>query len=158
VVAVDPSGNTGEGDKHAECGIIVVARCADGHAYLLSDASAKLSPERWAQRAVDLYYSYRADRIVAEKNFGGQMVESTIRMVNQSAKVQLVQASRGKAIRAEPVACLYEQQRVHHVGVFPQLEEQMCSWTPTQNGPSPDRLNALVWGVSELLVEGSVWT
>ncbi len=157
VVAIDPSG--GSGSNNAETGIIVACRGQDGHAYVLADASGRLSPERWATRAVDLYQSYRADRIVAEQNFGGAMVENTIRMV-APARVKMVQASRGKAIRAEPVVAIYEQCRVHHVGVFAELEDQLCQWTPDGGGPSPDRLDALVWAITELMVDGpniSVW-
>jgi phage terminase large subunit-like protein len=154
VVAIDPSGNSGAGEG-AECGIVVAASTPDRHAYILEDASARLSPERWARRAVDLYQIHRAARIVAEKNYGGEMVERCIKMVSQSVPVQLVQASRGKAVRAEPVIALYEQKRIHHVGVFPALEDQLCQWVPGSSGPSPDRLDALVWAISELLVEGT---
>ena len=157
VVAIDPSG--GSGSNNGETGIIVACRGQDGHAYVLADASGRLSPERWATRAVDLYHSYSADRIVAEQNFGGAMVENTIRMVAH-ARVKMVQASRGKAIRAEPVVALYEQCRVHHVGVFAELEDQLCQWTLDGGGPSPDRLDALVWAITELMVDGpntSVW-
>jgi phage terminase large subunit-like protein len=118
VVAIDPSGNTGTGEG-AECGIVVACKASDGHGYVLQDASARLSPERWARRAVDLYDAWRADRIVAEKNYGGEMVERCIKMVRQHVPVTLVTASRGKAVRAEPVVALYEQRRIHHVGVFP---------------------------------------
>jgi phage terminase large subunit-like protein len=154
VVAIDPSGNSGAGEG-AECGIVVACRTPDNHGYVLADASARLSPERWARRAVDLYEQWRADRIIAEKNFGGEMVERCIKMVRPHVAVTLVQASRGKAVRAEPVVALYEQQRVHHVGMFAQLEDQLCSWVPGSSGPSPDRLDALVWAIAELLVEGT---
>jgi phage terminase large subunit-like protein len=153
VVAIDPSG--GSGTNNAEVGIVVAGKDKQGHAYVLQDASARLSPERWAARAIDLYEAYRADRIVCEQNFGGAMVEATIRMVAQSTNrpcphVTLVNASRGKQIRAQPVVALYEQHRVHHLGVFAELEDQMCQWEEGQ--PSPDRLDALVWAISELLV------
>jgi phage terminase large subunit-like protein len=154
VIAIDPSGNNGSADN-AECGIIVAALGRDNHGYVLADASARLSPERWARRGVDLYEQYRADKIIAEQNFGGAMVENTIKMVAQYVPVKLVQASRGKAVRAEPVVALYEQRRVHHVGVFQQLEDQLCQWVPGSGGPSPDRLDALVWAISELMVENT---
>ncbi len=152
VVSVDPSG--GAKATNAECGIVVAGRDQDGHGYVLADVSARLSPERWAARAVAMYEQFKADRIVCEQNYGGQMVESTIRMVSRSTPVKMIQASRGKQQRAEPVCALYEQQRVHHVGVFAELEDQMCGWIPGQPGPSPDRLDAAVWALSELMVSG----
>jgi phage terminase large subunit-like protein len=151
VIAVDPSGGTK--DSNAECGIIAAAKDRHGHAYVLADVSARLSPERWAARAVALYEQFRADRIICEQNFGGQMVESTIRTVNRHVAVKMIQASRGKQQRAEPVVALYEQRLVHHVVTFPQLEDQMTGWVPGQPGPSPDRLDALVWALSELCVD-----
>jgi phage terminase large subunit-like protein len=161
VVAIDPSG--GSGDSNAECGIVVAAKGADNHGYVLQDASGRLSPERWGTRACDLFAQHRADRIIAEQNFGGAMVENTIRMINPRVPVKLVQASRGKQQRAEPVVALYEQARVHHVGLFGALEDQLCQWVPGTSGPSPDRLDALVWAISELCVEGGsldlgMWT
>ena len=125
---------------------------------MISDVSAKLSPERWARRASDAYEIHKADRIVAEKNFGGDMVAATIRSVNPRARVKLVNASRGKAVRAEPVVALYEQRRVHHVGMFRELEDQLCQWDPNGSAGSPDRLDALVWAVTDLLVERQSWT
>jgi phage terminase large subunit-like protein len=100
VIAIDPSGNNGSADN-AECGIIAAALGRDGHGYVLADASARLSPERWARRAIDMYETYRADKIIAEGNFGGQMVEHTIKMVSPHTPVKVVNASRGKAVRAE---------------------------------------------------------
>lgn len=147
VVAVDPSG--GSGPDSDEQGIIAAGQGVDGEFYVLADRSCKLSPSGWAGRAVQAYREYAADRIVAERNFGGEMVESTIRQVDQSVPVKMVSASRGKVQRAEPVAALYEQGRVHHVGAFPQLEDQLTMWTP-QSGLSPDRLDALVWALTEL--------
>ena len=105
---------------------------------------------------------HKADRIVAEQNFGGAMVESTIRNVDQNAPVRMVVASRGKQLRAEPISALYEQHRVHHIGEFPQLEDQMCGWAPAESGPSPDRVDALVWACTELMggnkCHRSTWT
>lgn len=100
-----------------------------------------------------MYRSLRADRIVAEANFGGEMVAATIRAVDGRVPVKLVHASRGKAVRAEPIVALYEQRRVHHVGLLPGLEDQLCSWAPTDGGPSPDRLDALVWALTALMSE-----
>lgn len=147
VVAIDPSG--GSGPNNDEQGIIVAGLGVDGELYVLADRSCKLSPHGWASRAVAAFHEFAADRIVAEKNYGGDMVESTIRQVDANAAVKVITASRGKAQRAEPVAALYEQHRVHHVGPLPQLEDQMTTWTPI-DGTSPDRLDALVWAMTEL--------
>lgn len=147
VVAVDPSG--GSGPNHDEQGIVVAGLGVDGGLYVLADRSCSLSPHGWASRAVGAYHEFAADRIVAERNYGGDMVESTIRQVDAHAAVKVITASRGKTQRAEPVAALYEQHRVHHVGALPKLEDQMTTWTP-QDGSSPDRMDALVWAVTEL--------
>jgi hypothetical protein len=122
----------------------------DGHAYVLRDASGRYTPDGWARRAVQLFRDLRADRIVAEANFGGAMVEATIRAIDQTVPVKMVTASRGKQVRAEPIVALYEQRRVHHVGGFPELEDQLCGWDPMEGGPSPDRLDALVWALTEI--------
>ncbi len=151
VVAVDPAG--GSSKQNAETGIILAGRADDGHAYVLADQSGRFTPDGWARRAVELFHVHRADRIVAEQNYGGAMVEATIRAVDASVPVKMVVASRGKQVRAEPVVSLYEQRRVHHVGIFPEMEDQLCSWDPASNDPSPDRLDALVWCISELMVE-----
>ena len=134
-------------------------KCKDhqGHGYVLGDASGKHQPAEWAKIAVAAYRAHHADRIVAERNNGGAMVEATIRVVDGNVPVTTVWASRGKAVRAEPVSALYEQGKVHHIGMFPKLEDQMCSFTTdfdrARAGYSPDRLDALVWGLTELLVE-----
>ncbi|MGB6771205.1 MAG: terminase family protein [Candidatus Dormiibacterota bacterium] len=148
VVGVDPSG----GGKD-ECGIIVCGQTHDGDVYVLDDRSGRFPSVEWARRAIQAYHEYKADRIVVETNFGGDNVTANIAAVDPQIPVRDVKASRGKVIRADPVATQYAQKRVHHVGDFPQLERQMCEWTP-QSGYSPDRLDALVWGVTELL-EGS---
>jgi phage terminase large subunit-like protein len=147
VVAVDPSGGTGPNAD--EQGIVVAGQGIDGDLYVLADRSCSLSPHGWASRAVAAFHEYRADRIVAERNYGGDMVESTIRQVQTDVPVKVITASRGKVQRAEPVAALYEQHRVHHVGALPRLEDQMTTWTPA-SGTSPDRMDALVWAVTEL--------
>ena len=147
VVAIDPSG--GSGPNHDEQGIVVAGLGIDGELYILADRSCSLSPHGWASRAIGAFHEFSADRIVAEKNYGGDMVESTIRQVDKHVPVKVISASRGKAQRAEPVAALYEQCRVHHVGALAKLEDQMTTWTP-QDGTSPDRLDALVWAVTEL--------
>lgn len=149
VVAVDPSG--GSGPDNDEQGIVVVGLGVDGDLYVLADRSCKLSPHGWASRAIAAYREFNADRIVAEVNFGGAMVESTILQVDKNVPVKVISASRGKAQRAEPIAAIYEHSpaRAHHVGAHPQLEDQMTTWTP-QDGTSPDRLDALVWAMTEL--------
>lgn len=146
VVAIDPSATT-TGD---EAGIIVAGLGPDGHGYVLDDATIRGSPHTWGSRAVQAYHRYRADRIVAEVNNGGEMVELTIRTVDDKVAYKAVHASRGKRTRAEPIAALYEQGRVHHVGTFAELEDEMCDWEPEM--PSPNRMDALVWALTELML------
>lgn len=156
IVSVDPATSNEEGSD--ETGIVVVglARDADGYTkgYVLEDGSIKGSPEEWARRVVHLYRKWEADKIVAEKNQGGDMVASVIKAVDRSLSPKLVHASRGKYIRAEPISSLYEQNRVSHVGRFDKLEDQMCTFSVDNirgNGMgSPDRVDALVWGLTEL--------
>lgn len=155
VIAVDPSGCSGEEDERSdEVGIMAVGRGIDKHGYLLEDASGRYSPAEWAKKAIELYDLWNADCIVAEKNYGGAMVMSTIKSARQNAKVKVVHATRGKVQRAEPVSSLYEQGLVHHIGFFPELEDQMLSFSTSgyQGSKSPDRADALVWGFSELLL------
>ena len=149
VVAIDPAG--GSSRRSDETGIVAAGVGRDGRGYVLADASGRYTPDGWARAAIGLYDSLKADRIVAEANFGGEMVEGTIRAVNPRVPVKLVHASRGKMVRAEPVVALYEQRRVHHVGNLPGLEDQLCGWNPAEAGPSPDRLDALVWGITDLM-------
>ena len=149
VVAIDPTGSR-SGD---EAGIVVAGVDADGCGYVLADESGSgMSPEEWADRAVQAYHQHRADRIVGEANFGGDMVESTLRVVDPGVAYKAVHASRGKAVRAEPVAALYERGMVSHVEEFPELEDQLCMWTP-DSGWSPDRLDALVWCITDLMLQ-----
>ena len=147
VVAIDPSGGDGAGND--EQGIVVAGKGIDGYLYILADRSCKLSPQGWASRAVAAYHEYKADKIVAEKNFGGDMVEAVVKQVDRNIPFKMVTASRGKVQRAEPIAALYEQSKVRHVKGLEQLEAQMTGWTP-QDGTSPDRLDALVWALTEL--------
>lgn len=148
VVAIDPAtSNKGESD---ETGIIVAGRKGE-EAYVLDDLSLQASPNSWASKAIKAYHTHNADRIVAETNQGGDMVENTIRQVDSSVSFKQVKASRGKQIRAEPVSALYEQGRVYHTETFSELEDQLCSWTPGDS--SPDRMDALVWGLTELMLE-----
>lgn len=149
VVGIDPAMTANEGSD--ETGVIVGAVGRDGHGYVLDDVSLIASPPEWARQAVAAYHRHRADRMIAETNNGGDMVEHTIRMVEPSISFKQVRASRGKAVRAEPVAALYEQGRVHHVGTFSELEDQLCGWT-IDSDDSPDRLDALVWVMTELMV------
>lgn len=158
VVGVDPSGSDGTGGDSQ--GIVAVALGADRHAYVIADRTCRLSPDGWAGTVAKLAKDVGADRVVAEKNFGGAMVESVLRTANPNLPVKLVNASRGKAVRAEPVAALYEQGKVHHVGSFPDLEEQMTMTTTAgyQGSGSPDRMDALVWALTELMLEGGNYT
>ena len=151
-VGVDPSGGPGE------CGIIVagIGPCSckgttEIHGFVLEDRSRKGPPHKWAQEVVAAYYRNHADRIFAEKNFGGDMVEATLRTVDPSIAFQSVSASRGKAVRPEPIAALYEQGKVHHVGHFDGLENEMISWQPGISNWSPNRIDALVWVLTELM-------
>jgi phage terminase large subunit-like protein len=150
VVAIDPAGSMS--DAGDEIGIGAAGKGVDGHGYVLEDASCRLKPLGWAARAIALYHKWEADAIVAETNYGGAMVESTLHTVDPNVRVIQVSASRGKAVRAEPTSALYEQGRFHHVGSFAELEEQMCALTPSGYGlnGSPDRVDWLVWASTEL--------
>lgn len=143
VVAIDPSASS-TGD---EAGIITMGR-ANKEGYTIADNSIQGSPKTWATAAVNAYHLHKADCIVAEANNGGEMVALTIATVDPHIRVKLVHASRGKQTRAEPIAAVYEHNRAHHVGSFPQLEDEMCLWTP--GDPSPNRMDALVWAGTEL--------
>ncbi len=151
VVAIDPAVTSGE--ESDETGIVVVALAASGHVLVLDDLTCRETPLGWAKVAVAAYRSRRADRIVGEVNNGGDLVEGNVRAVAPDVPFRAVRASRGKYIRAEPVAALYEQGRVHHVGMFERLEDQMCGWSPQTQEKSPDRMDALVWGITELLID-----
>ena len=154
VVAVDPPASSSPSAD--ECGIVVAGAGEDGHGYVLADRSmGGLSPARWARRVADAYHSHEADRVVAEANQGGEMVAAVLRQVDPALPVRLVCATRGKAVRAEPVAALYEQARVHHLGTHRRLEDQLCEFDPSapaQSG-SPDRLDALVWALTDLMLD-----
>lgn len=150
VVAVDPSATSGEDAD--EAGIVGCGIDRQGHGHVIADRSRRDTPLGWARAAVELYRELTADIIVAEKNNGGEMVSTVIHTVDPNVPVQLVWASRGKAIRAQPVASLYEQGRIHHAGRFPDLEDELCTWTPMDER-SPNRLDALVWGFTWLYLE-----
>ncbi len=160
VVAVDPSGSSGADEGDAQ-GIVVAGLGVDGRGYVLADRTCRLSPEGWGRRAVEAFDEFGADRIVAEKNFGGDMVRFTLQAVRPAVPVSLVTASRGKVVRAEPVSALYEQARVSHVapagpdGPLAELEDEMRQATASGYlGPgSPNRLDALVWALTELMLK-----
>ncbi len=153
VVGIDPAVSSSEDAD--ETGIVVAARGVDGQGYLLADLSGRYSPDGWARRAVEALRSWGADRIVAEVNQGGDLVESMIRTIDPGSPYRGVHASRGKRTRAEPVSALYEQGRIHHVGAFPALEDQLCAALPDGGSGPDDRLDALVWAFTELGLTGS---
>jgi phage terminase large subunit-like protein len=154
VVGVDPAASSGENAD--ENGIIVAGIASDGQAYVLEDWSLRGSPDEWARKAVAAYRKWYGDALIAECNQGGEMAQ-VVRSV-ADVPVKLVRATRGKLVRAEPISALYEQGRVHHVGVLPELEDQMIAFTPERaadrcGGWSPDRVDALVWALTELFPE-----
>ena len=148
VVGVDPQGVKAPG---SETGIVVVGAAQDGSMFVVEDGSINGTPSEWGARAVACYERHKAGLIVGERNYGGEMVEQTIRVVSKAANFKLVIATRGKIKRAEPVAALYEKGRVHHVGTFAALEDEMCSFTGADTDRSPNRMDALVWAISTLL-------
>lgn len=156
VVAVDPSGTKGDGEGD-DIGIVVAGKGIDGRGYILGDYSCNLSPDGWGRRAVYAYNAHKADRIVAEVNYGGAMVAHVIRTVDRETPYRDVHASRGKVVRAEPIAALYEQGRVSHVGAFAELEDQMCLFGPDGyvGEGSPDRADAAVWALTDLFMEST---
>ena len=153
VVAVDPSATKSE--EADEAGIIVAGLGADGHVYIFEDLTATLSPHETCVTAVNAYVLWEADRIVAEANNGGDWIEMGLRQVKKNVAYKKLHASRGKQARAEPVAALYEQKRVHHVSYLPQAEDELCTWEPNTGMPSPNRLDAIVWAVTELALRDS---
>lgn len=155
VVGVDPAVTQKESSDHTG---IVIAGCkrikGDMHYFVLDDRSLVGSPHEWAATVVTAYTEYMADRVVAETNQGGDMVEQTIRNVDRRISYSGVRATRGKIVRAEPIAELYERGLVHHVGEFQLLEDEMCSYCGFENEKSPDRMDALVWALTELSQRG----
>ncbi|PFM82702.1 ATP-binding protein [Bacillus sp. AFS077874] len=147
VVAIDPS-ITNKKDSD-ETGIIVAGIDDSGHGYLLEDGSMKGTPLQWAKRAINLYHKYEANLIVAEANQGGDMIEQTLRTIDNNIPFKKVHASRNKQTRAEPISSKYEQGKIHHVGYFAEVEDQMCEWEVGEK--SPDRMDALVWAFTELM-------
>ena len=144
VIGVDPSGSIG-----TEAGIVTVGKTSDGHAYVLADDSMAGTTNQWVRAAIARYRALQADTFAVEKNYGGDMAEAAIRNLDSIAGIVMVQATRGKLVRAEPVQQLYEKGMVHHVGHFPDMEAEMCTYQPGQD--SPNRMDALVWACIELL-------
>lgn len=151
VISIDPA-VTSKAESNLT-GIVAAGLGMDNLGYLLADASGRYTPDGWARKACMLYEEFKADAIVAEGNQGGEMVRHTIQSVKPNAPVIIVHASRGKFARAEPVAALYEQHKIKHNGVFPELEDQMCTWEPLGDIPSPDRIDATVWAFTNLMLE-----
>jgi phage terminase large subunit-like protein len=154
VVGVDPSGTSGDKDEGDEIGIVVAGRGVNGRGYVLGDFTCKLSPDGWGRRAIAAYHRHEADRLVAETNYGGAMVRQVIKTIDASIAYKEVKASRGKVARAEPVAALFEQGRMAIVGAFPDLEDEMVAMTSTGyvGEKSPNRVDALVWAVTEVML------
>lgn len=151
VVGVDPKASK---VADSETGIVVAGLGVDGHGYVLADYSLNGSPEQWARKVATAYEAHQADRVIVEKNNGGDMVVSMLKATGIALPITPVWATRGKETRAEPVAALYEQHRVHHVGVLGGLEDQLCGWVPGESA-SPDRLDALVWALSALMLRST---
>lgn len=154
VVAVDPA--VSNNDSSDETGIIVAGLGDDDIGYVLEDLSGKYSPIEWANKAAYAYHKWNADKLIAEVNQGGDLVESNIRTIDRSIAIKKIHATKGKYLRAEPISSLYEQKRVQHIGVFAELESQMCDFTPGSK-KSPDRLDAMVYALTELMIKNMEW-
>ena len=152
VVAIDPAITSNE--ESDMTGIIVAGIDVNGKGYVLADHTGTYTPQGWASKAVSLYHEYQADRIVAERNQGGDMVRHTLQTEDENIPIRLVHASRGKMARAEPVSALYEQGKVKHVVGLNELEDQMVTWEPLGSIGSPDRLDACVWALTDLILKG----
>jgi phage terminase large subunit-like protein len=157
VVAVDPSGSAKR--TADEAGIVVagIGHCSclgrsDTHAFVLEDLTDRYSPRDMGEKAIGAYRKYKCDRLVAEDNFGGKIIEDLVRLIDPKVAYRAVHATRGKLVRAEPVAALYEQGRVHHVGMFRELEDEMCGYAPLVSTESPGRLDAMVWALTDLML------
>lgn len=148
VIAIDPAATKNKNSD--ETGITAEGLGFEGHGYMLADLSLRGTPEEWGRVAVNAFHHFKADRIIAEVNNGGDMVEHVIRSIDPNIPFRAVHASRGKITRAEPISALYEQGRIHHVGTFPVLEDQMCEYDPKTATFSPDRMDSAVWGFTEL--------
>jgi phage terminase large subunit-like protein len=150
VVGVDPAVSANA--SSALTGIVVAAKGHDQRAYVLADLSGRYSPDGWARVAIGAFRQYGADRIVAEGNQGGDLVRHTLSTISPNLPISIVHASRSKQARAEPVAALYEQRKVTHLAPFPELDDQLCTWEPLSGEPSPDRLDALMWALTDLML------
>jgi phage terminase large subunit-like protein len=150
VVSIDPA--VTENPTSNLTGIVVAGRGADNRGYVLEDLSGRYSPDMWARTAVHAFDDYSADRIVAEGNQGGDMVRHTLSTVRKDLPISIVHASQSKQARAEPVSALYEQRKVSHAKPFAELEDQLCTWEPLSGDESPDRLDALVWAMTDLFL------
>ena len=148
VVAIDPAVSSNK--KSNETGIVVASIGEDNKYYIREDLSGKYTPDGWANVAIQTYYKYDADKIIAEVNNGGDLVEKVIRTLDMNVSYASVRATKGKYVRAEPISALYEQDRVKHEKPLPFLEDQMCNYNPLNFNGSPDRLDALVWSLTEL--------
>jgi phage terminase large subunit-like protein len=161
VVAVDPQASYDPENPKSETGIIVAGVDRAKHYHVLADLSGNYLPDEWARRVVHAFDDSEADRVVIEVNQGGKMVAHTLRTIRPNLPIQEVRATRGKQVRAEPVAALYEQGKVHHLGLFPHLEEQMTTWVPEMTPDSPDRVDALTYAIQALAFTGTArvgWT
>ena len=147
VIPIDPEATSTK--DSAMTGIIPVAKGVNDEYYVLHDYSLRGRPEAWGAKAINAYHDLKADIIIGEVNNGGEMIEAVIKSLDDSVNYKAVRASRGKLTRAEPVSALYAQGKVHHVGCLPALEDQMCSWVPGDK--SPDQMDSLVWGITELM-------
>ncbi len=147
VIAIDPAVTSNQDSD--ETGIVAYGR-VNGDCYCLEDASGIYTPKRWGRKSVGLYYKWKADILIGEANNGGDLVESNIRTVDKNVNFKKVWASRGKIVRAEPCAAIMEQGRDHHIGTFPEMEDQLCSYDGSNK--SPDRLDAKVWAITELML------
>src|ERR1043166_8077587 len=143
VVGIDPG---------HDAGIVVAGLGEDDHGYVLEDLSITGDPDTWARQAIAGYHKYHADALIPERNHGGDMVETTIRHTDPRVNMRTVWASHGKYARGEPVSALYAQGKIHHCGVFPDLEDEMCSWLPLPGHPSPNRMDSLVWALTDLML------
>jgi|TARA_Y100001972_G_C7636857_1_gene319806 phage terminase large subunit-like protein len=154
VVAVDPAVTANKNSD--ETGIVVCSVDFKGRYYILNDMSGKYTPDAWAKKTVETYESYNADKVIAEVNNGGDLVERVVKTQDANVSYKSVRATRGKFVRAEPIAALYEQKRVKHLERFSILEDQLCSYNPEITSQSPDRLDALVWGLTELSARSGI--
>tara|TARA_Y100000004_G_scaffold194027_1_gene257755 strand:+ start:1079 stop:2119 length:1041 start_codon:yes stop_codon:yes gene_type:complete len=153
VVAIDPAVTSNQ-ETSDETGIIVAGRGEDDKFYIINDSSQISSPDQWISKAISLYYQYECDRIVAEVNNGGDLIERLLRTKDTHVSYNSVRATRGKYVRAEPISALYEQNKVHHLGYFKDLEEQMCQFTGNNVKSHDDRVDALVWALTSLQSSG----